>query len=148
MTEPAFDKIAPGATEPTLALVGIQAGTVETMTKEGAGTSLVFRLLGRVNGHGPMVAWRVATHPTDITQFLAVINDGARENFPDRAPAADGSQVTREELIELGARAIAPARHRVFRRVAALRTAALVVDAILTRCIVRTRKARRATPDE
>ncbi|MFE7114107.1 hypothetical protein ACFU99_01600 [Streptomyces sp. NPDC057654] len=72
--------------EPTLALTGLEVGTVETVTEEGAGLSLILRLSGRVNGQGPVVAQRVAIHPDNLAEFLNMVNRQARLLFPDRIP--------------------------------------------------------------
>lgn len=74
------------AQEPTLALTGVQVGTVETLTDEGSGLSLVLRLVGRAEGRGPEVAQRVAIHPGDLAEFLTRLTSVARQHFPDQVP--------------------------------------------------------------
>jgi hypothetical protein len=76
----------PDQSEPTLALTGMQVGTVETITEGGAGLSLVLRLVGRMNGRGPEVAQRVAVHPSELAEFLRVLNAAVRQHFPDHVP--------------------------------------------------------------
>jgi hypothetical protein len=67
------------ADEPTLALIGIEAGTVDVHTTEGMNKSLIFRLRGRIDFQGPVVTWRVAIHSAEVQGFLAVIMSGAEQ---------------------------------------------------------------------
>jgi hypothetical protein len=66
-----------------MGLTGVQVGTVETVTEQGVGLSLVLRLVGWMDGR--QVVQRVAIHPDNLAEFLDRVDEGARQHFPDHA---------------------------------------------------------------
>lgn len=77
---------SPKASEPTLALLGVEVGTVQALTNEGSTRCLVLRMVGTEEGSHMQVARRVAVAPEDVGQFLSTIVAEARKQFPDQVP--------------------------------------------------------------
>lgn len=73
-------------TEPTLILMGVQVGTVNAETTEGTDQCLLLRLVGTTDGRTPAAVQRFAIHSEDVAAFLTIVNDTAREHFPDHVP--------------------------------------------------------------